>query len=169
MTRSIESRFLAIVAITVFILVVPLFALFLTLASNRAAKELQDHVDILLSTNSQALAKPMWDFDREGVEQIAATIITANAVTKVQVRDASGGINVSMPPLPVWPKSGVESKSREIFYDGVEGRKPVGTITIYYSRFDAWSSLRDAEALLISIFLVAVLGEIGRASCRERV
>ncbi len=160
MTRSIESRFLAIVAITVFILVVPLFALFLTLASNRAAKELQDHVDILLSTNSQALAKPMWDFDREGVEQIAATIITANAVTKVQVRDASGGINVSMPPLPVWPKSGVESKSREIFYDGVEGRKPVGTITIYYSRFDAWSSLRDAEALLISIFLVAVLGVV---------
>ena len=106
MTRSIESRFLAIVAITVFILVVPLFALFLTLSSERAAKELQDHVEILLAANSQALAKPMWDFDRESVEQIAATIVSANAVSKVQVRDASGGINVSMPPLPNWPKNG---------------------------------------------------------------
>ncbi len=160
MTRSIESRFLAIVAITVFILVVPLFALFLALSSDRAAKELQDHVEILLATNSQALAKPMWDFDREGVEQIAATIISANSVSKVQVRDLSGGINISMPPLPAWPKSGVESKSREIFYEGVEGRKPVGTITIYYGRFDAISSLRDAEAILIGIFVVAVLGVV---------
>ncbi|PPJ45998.1 sensor domain-containing diguanylate cyclase [Rhizobium sp. KAs_5_22] len=160
MTRSIESRFLAIVAITVFILVVPLFALFLALSSDRAAKELQDHVEILLATNSQALAKPMWDFDREGVEQIAATIISANSVSKVQVRDLSGGINISMPPLPRWPKSGVESQSREIFYEGVEGRKPVGTITIYYGRFDAISSLRDAEAILIGIFVVAVLGVV---------
>ncbi len=160
MTRSIESRFLAIVAITVFILVVPLFALFLALSSDRAAKELQDHVEILLATNSQALAKPMWDFDREGVEQIAATIISANSVSKVQVRDLSGGINISMPPLPSWPKSGVESQSREIFYEGVEGRKPVGTITIYYGRFDALSSLRDAEAILIGIFVVAVLGVV---------
>ncbi|MBV2184745.1 MAG: diguanylate cyclase, partial [Rhizobium sp.] len=160
MTRSIESRFLAIVAITVFILVVPLFALFLTLSSDRAAKELQDHVEILLATNSQALAKPMWDFDHEGVEQIVATIISTNSVSKVQVRDLSGGINISMPPLPAWPKSGVESKSREIFYEGVEGRKPVGTITIYYGRFDALSSLRDAEAILIGIFVVAVLGVV---------
>ncbi|MBW8301743.1 MAG: EAL domain-containing protein [Hydrogenophaga sp.] len=160
MTRSIESRFLAIVAFTVFILVVPLFALFLTLSSERAAKELQDHVEILLATNSQALAKPMWDFDREGVEQIAATIVSANGVSKVQVRDLSGGINISLPPLPAWPKSGVESKSREIFYEGVEGRKPVGTITIYYGRFDTLSSLRDAEAILIGIFVVAVLGVV---------
>ncbi|GEO83928.1 MULTISPECIES: EAL domain-containing protein [Alphaproteobacteria] len=160
MTRSIESRFLAIVAITVFILVVPLFALFLALSSDRAAKELQDHVEILLATNSQALAKPMWDFDREGVEQITATIISANAVSKVQVRDLSGGINVSMPPLPIWPKSGVQSKSREIFYDGIDGRKQVGTITIYYGRFDALASIHDAEAILIGIFIVAVLGVV---------
>lgn len=158
MTRSIERRFLAIVATTVFILVVPLFALFLSLSSDRAAKELQDHVEILLATNSQALAKPLWDFDRESVEQIATTIVSANAVSKVQVRDLSGGINVSMPPLPTWPKSGVESKSREIFYQGIDGRRQVGTITIYYGRFDALSSLRDSEAILIGIFIVAVLG-----------
>ncbi|SSC71295.1 unnamed protein product [Ciceribacter sp. T2.26MG-112.2] len=169
MTRSIESRFLAIVAITVFILVVPLFALFLTLSSDRAARELHDHVEILLATNSQALAKPMWDFDRESVEQIAATIVSANAVSKVQVRDLSGGINVSMPPLPTWPKSGVESKTREIVYDGVDGRKQVGTITIYYGRFDALSSLRDAEAILIGIFIVAVLGVVLAAIFGNRI
>ncbi|MHA7968498.1 EAL domain-containing protein [Rhizobium sp. CAU 1783] len=169
MTRSIESRFLAIVAIIVFILVVPLFALFLTLSSERAAKELQDHVEILLAANSQALAKPMWDFDRESVEQIAATIVSANAVSKVQVRDASGGINVSMPPLPNWPKNGVQSMSREIFYEGLDGPKSVGTITIYYGRFDAFSSLRHAELILIGIFIVAVLGVVAGAIFGNRI
>ncbi|MHB0952675.1 MAG: putative bifunctional diguanylate cyclase/phosphodiesterase [Allorhizobium sp.] len=160
MSRSVESRFLTIIAVAVVILVVPLLVLFLALSSERSARELHDHVSVLLAANAQALAKPMWDFDREGVEQIAATIISANAISKVQVRDLSGGINVSMPPLPKWPKSGVESKSREIFYEGIDGRKPVGTITIYYGRFDPLSSLGDAEIILIGIFVVAVLGVV---------
>ncbi|HCL65019.1 MAG TPA: diguanylate cyclase [Rhizobium sp.] len=160
MSRSVESRFLTIIAVAVVILVVPLLVLFLALSSERSERELHDHVEVLLAANAQALAKPMWDFDREGVEQIAATIISANAISKVQVRDLSGGINVSMPPLPKWPKSGVESKSREIFYEGIDGRKPVGTITIYYGRFDPLSSLGDAEIILIGIFVVAVLGVV---------
>ncbi|NGO62633.1 EAL domain-containing protein [Rhizobium daejeonense] len=169
MNRSVESRFLAIVAITVFVLIVPLFALFLTLSSEQAGKELKDHVEVLLATNAQALAKPMWDFDRESVEQITVTIVSANAVSKVQVRDVSGGISVSMPPLPVWPKNGVRSMSRDIFYQTLDGPKQVGTITIYFDRLDALSSLRRADGMLIGIFVIAVAGIIGAAILGNRV
>ncbi|WP_159950349.1 EAL domain-containing protein [Rhizobium sp. 18065] len=169
MTRSVESRFLAIVAITIFILVVPLFALFLSLTTDRASSELQQNLEVLIAANGQALAKPMWDFDRESVEQITATIISNSTVSRVHVRDLSNGINVSMPALPKWPKNGLSSITREIFYHAIEGPKLVGTITIYYSRIDMFSSLRQAEVLLIGIFMLAVLGVVGAAVIGNRV
>jgi diguanylate cyclase (GGDEF)-like protein/PAS domain S-box-containing protein len=169
MTRSVESRFLAIVAITIFILVVPLFALFLSLTTDRASGELQQNLEVLIAANAQALAKPMWDFDRESVEQITATIISSSTVSRVHVRDLSNGINVSMPALPKWPKNGLSSITREIFYNAIEGPKLVGTITIYYSRIDMFSSLRQAEVMLIGIFMLAVVGVVGAAVIGNRV
>ncbi len=169
MTRSVESRFLAIVGITIFILVVPLFALFLSLATERASNELQQNLDILLAANAQALAKPLWDFDEESVEQITATIVSNGPVSRVNVKDISGGISVSMPALPKWPKNGLESITREIFYRAVEGPKSVGTITIYYSRIDMFSSLRQAEVMLIGIFMLAVVGVVGAAIVGNRL
>lgn len=169
MTRSVESRFLAIVGTTIFILVVPLFALFLSLATERASNELQQNLDILLAANAQALAKPLWDFDQESVEQITATIVSNGPVSRVNVKDVSGGIAVSMPALPQWPKNGLDSITREIFYQAVEGPKLVGTITIYYSRIDIFSSLRQAEVMLIGIFMLAVIGVVGAAIIGNRL
>ncbi|MFN3364715.1 MAG: HAMP domain-containing protein, partial [Allorhizobium sp.] len=169
MTRSVESRFLAIVGTTIFILVVPLFALFLSLATERASNELQQNLDILLAANAQALAKPLWDFDQESVEQITATVVSNGPVSRVNVKDVSGGIAVSMPALPQWPKNGLDSITREIFYRAVEGPKLVGTITIYYSRIDIFSSLRQAEVMLIGIFMLAVIGVVGAAIIGNRL
>jgi diguanylate cyclase (GGDEF)-like protein/PAS domain S-box-containing protein len=169
MTRSVESRFLAIVATTIFILVVPLFGLFLSLATDRASRELQQNLDVVIAANAQALAKPLWDFDRESVEQITATIVSSGMISRVTVKDLSGDIAVSMPALPRWPKNGLETISREIYYRAMEGPKLVGTITLYYSRIDMFSSLRQAEALLIGIFILAVLGVVGAAVIGNRI
>lgn len=169
MTRSVESRFLAIVAITIFILVVPLFGLFLSLATERASRELQQNLDVVIAANAQALAKPLWDFDRESVEQITATIVSNGMISRVTVKDLSGDIAVSMPALPKWPKNGLESISREIYYRALEGPKLVGTITLYYSRIGMFSSLRQAEVLLIGIFMLAVIGVVGAAVVGNRI
>ena len=169
MTRSVESRFLAIVGITIFILVVPLFGLFLWLATERAANELQQNLDILLAANAQALAKPLWDFDQESVEQITATIVSNGPVTGANAKPISGGISVSMPAMPRWSKNGLESITREIHYRAVEGPKHVVTITIYYSRIDMFSSLRQAEVMLIGIFMLAVIGVVGSAIIGNRL
>jgi diguanylate cyclase (GGDEF)-like protein/PAS domain S-box-containing protein len=169
MTRSVESRFLAIVATTIFILVVPLFGLFLSLATDRASRELQQNLDVVIAANAQALAKPLWDFDRESVEQITATIVSNGMISRVTVKDLSGDIAVSMPALPRWPKNGLETINREIYYRAMEGPKLVGTITLYYSRIGMFNSLRQAEVLLIGIFMLAVIGVVGAAIIGNRV
>ncbi len=169
MRRSVESRFLAIIAIAVGILVIPLLALFLALSSERAAKELNDRVEILLDANAQALAKPLWDFDLESAEQITAAIASDEAITKVRVRDVSGGINVSMPPMPPWPKGGIQSRYRPIIYKTLDGPKTVGTITVYYHRLGIFSALREAEGVFIGIFIVAILAMVGAAILGNRI
>ncbi len=169
MTRSVESRFLAIIAIAVGILVIPLLGLFLALSSERSAKELDDHIEILLAANAQALAKPLWDFDLESAEQIAAAITSDKAITKVRVRDVSGGINVSMPPMPSWPKGGVQSRYRPIIYKTLDGPKTVGTITVYFYRLDVFSTLRQAEGAFIGIFIIAILAMVGAAILGNRI
>ncbi|QLF70963.1 EAL domain-containing protein [Peteryoungia desertarenae] len=169
MTRSVEGRFLSIVATTIFILVVPLFGLFLYLASESASRELQQNLDVLLAANAQALAKPLWDFDRESVEQISATIVSSDKVERVQVADASGGIQVSMPPQHKWPGGRIETLTRDIIYEALDGPKQVGKITIHYKPIDLLSSLRRSEAILTGIFAMAVIGLVAAAVIGNRL
>ncbi len=169
MNRSVESRFLAIIAVAVVILVVPLLVLFLALSSERSSRELHDHVEVLLAANAQALAKPLWDFDLESVEQITATVVSDTSITKAQVHDTSGGIKVSMPALPVWPKSGVQSLSRPIVYQTLDGPKTVGTIIVYFKRLNVFSTVRQAEGVFIAIFIMAILVVVGAAIFGNRI
>jgi len=169
MTPSVESRFLAIVAGTVFLLVMPLFVLFLILSAERAEDELTDHVTMLLAANAQALAKPLWDFDQESVEQITATVVSAGRINRVSVSDLSGGIRVALPDLPVFPKNGLRSMTHAIVYKTLDGPRTVGTITIYFDRRDIFAMLRQAESAFISIFMVAVLTVIGAAVIGNRM
>lgn len=169
MTHSVENRFLAIVATAVFVLVVPLFALFLSLSTERAARELEDHVDILLAANVQALGKPMWDFDEESVRRIAATVISGGSISKIQIRDTAGALSVSLPPMPEWPKEGLRSRSMPIIYETVEGPKTVGTISVYFTRRGFLSSLREAEGSIVAIFIITVLVVISAAVVGNRM
>lgn len=169
MTHSVENRFLGIIASAVFVLVVPLFVLFLSLSTERSARELDDHVDILLAANAQALGKPLWDFDEESVRRITATVMSDAAISKVQVRDSSGDLSVSLPAMPEWPKNGVQSRNLSIVYDTVDGPKTVGAITVYFSRHDVFASLREAEASFIAIFIVAVIVVVGAAVLGNRL
>ncbi len=170
MTRSVESRFLAIVGTTIFILVVPLFALFLWLATERASDELQQNLDILLAANAQALAKPLWDFDQESVEQITATIVSNGPVSRVNVKDVSGGIcRLHARTAEMAEKRPGIDHPRDFLPARSKAPSLVGTITIYYSRIDIFSSLRQAEVMLIGIFMLAVLCVVGAAIIGNRL
>lgn len=160
MTRSVQGRFLAIVALAIAAIVAPLFVLFLSLSTDQATQDLNRNLSVLVDANAQALAKPLWDFDQESVEQITATIMSSGNVASVTVRDVSGGIAINRPGKIVKDERNLTELSRAIFYEAMEGPKLVGTVTIAYHRPDIWTSLREADFMLMGIFTFAVLGTV---------
>lgn len=117
MNNSVENRFFAIVCGALLVFVAPLFVLFLFLSSERADKEIRDHISVLLVANAQALAKPLWDLDEDSVTQISATVVSQGAIVKVEVRDQSGQLDVSQSTIPRSFDGKLVQVSRAIIYN----------------------------------------------------
>ncbi|MVA23763.1 EAL domain-containing protein [Agrobacterium vitis] len=156
MTRSVEQRFLALVAGTVFVCVVPLFLLFLWLSSQRAETDQQNSIAMLLAANAQALAKPLWDFDAESVSQISAALISGGEVIRVEVSDLTGNIRINM-PQPFVPEKTFATLAQTIIYQHQDGPKTVGTITLSFQKHGLFASIRRTEGVFIAIFILAML------------
>ncbi|MBB4955273.1 diguanylate cyclase (GGDEF)-like protein/PAS domain S-box-containing protein [Agrobacterium vitis] len=169
MNRSVERRFLTLVAGTVFVCIVPLFTLFLWLASDRATTEQRNNISILLTANAKAMAKPLWDFDVESVRQIAAAIASDQNVLHVEVEDQTGDIDIVLPEGVFSPPPKTESLSQTIIYDHVDGPKTVGTITLSFETLGFFSGVRRTEGIFIAIFSGAVLIAIGAAILGNRM
>ncbi|AVA22299.1 EAL domain-containing protein [Rhizobium sp. LEGMi198b] len=169
MSHSVENRFFAIVCGALLVFVAPLFVLFLFLSSERAEKEIKDHISVLLVANAQALAKPLWDLDEDSVTQISATTVAEGAVVKVNVRDVSGQLDVTQSTIPRSYKGLLESIARPIIYNGVDGAKNLGTITVYYPALGLFDGLKNEEIVFISIFIFAVLTVFGAALIGNRI
>ncbi len=169
MSHSVENRFFAIVCGALLVFVAPLFILFLFLSSERAEKEIKDHITVLLVANAQALAKPLWDLDEDSVTQISATTVAEGAVVRVNVRDLSGQLDVTQSTIPRSYKGSLESISRPIVYNGVDGAKTLGNITVYYPQLGLFDGLKNEEIVFISIFIFAVLTVFGAALIGNRI
>jgi nitrogen fixation/metabolism regulation signal transduction histidine kinase len=169
MNNSVENRFFAIVCGALLIFVAPLFVLFLFLSSERADKEIRDHISVLLVANSQALAKPLWDLDEDSVTQISATMVSQGAIVKVEVRDQSSQLNVTQSTIPKSFDGELVQVSRAIIYNTVDGPKNLGSIAVYYPKLGLFSGLKHEEVVFISIFIFAVLTVFGTALIGNRL
>ncbi|MBO9125024.1 MULTISPECIES: EAL domain-containing protein [unclassified Rhizobium] len=157
MHNSVQNRFLGIVFAALVLLVTPLFVLFLFLSSGRAEKEIRDHISVLLVANSQALAKPLWDLDEDSVAQISAAVVSQGKIVKVQVRDASGQLDVTQSTIPSSYDGQLIEVSHAITYTTLDGPKKLGTISVFYPAPDLFSGLKNEEIIFLSIFVFAVL------------
>lgn len=169
MNNSVENRFFAIVCGALLVFVAPLFVLFLFLSSERADKEIRDHISVLLVANAQALAKPLWDLDEESVTQISATVVSQGAIVKVEVRDQSGQLDISQSTIPRSFDGKLVQVSRAIIYNTVDGPKNLGSISVYYPVLGLFSGLKQEEIVFISIFIFAVLTVFGTALIGNRI
>lgn len=161
MKSSVERRFLALVACTVFVCIVPLFTLFLWLASSNASTEQRHNISVLLTANAKAMAKPLWDFDAESVRQIAAAVVSDASVMRVTVKDQTGDIDITLPSAPLSPALNITSLSENIIYQHIDGPKQVGTITLFFQPTGFFSSVDSNERILVAIFSGALLIVIG--------
>ncbi|CDN48683.1 EAL domain-containing protein [Neorhizobium galegae] len=169
MTHSVESRFIAIISGALLVVVAPLFTLFLALSSQQAAKNLSEHVNVVLVTNSQALGKPLWDLDTDSIHQVASMLVADPAISGVQISDNTGKLNISEVDVNPADFRGLEAISEPIFYKSQQGTRNVGSITVYVPKLGWFSALHQMEMAFISIFIITILTVFGAAILGNRV
>ncbi|MBW9062705.1 EAL domain-containing protein [Rhizobium herbae] len=156
MMHSVENRFIAIVCGAMLMFVAPLIVLFLTLSSERVARERLQNTQILMEAGAQALGKPLWDFDRDGAEHIAKSLSANVDVLSVHIKDSSGTISVHVPPVPVDPNVPHKTLSKEILYNSQDGQRSVGTVEIWVATPGLLSRFSKDELTVFAILVVAV-------------
>ncbi|OBZ93352.1 diguanylate cyclase [Pararhizobium polonicum] len=156
MMHSVENRFIAIVCGAMLIFVAPLIVLFLSLSSERVARESLQNTQVLMEAGAQALGKPLWDFDTDGIEQIAKSLIGDVSIMSVHVKDSSHSISVQLPAGPVDASLSHTVLTKEIFYDSRDGQKSVGSIEIWVITPGLLSRFSKDELSVFVILIVAV-------------
>ncbi len=165
MMHSVENRFIAIVCGAMLLFVAPLLALFLTISGERVARERLHNVELLMTASSEALGKPIWDFDQDGIERIGRSLLGATNVRVVTIRDAAGKVLVQRPQQHNDTTAG-HTLQTPISYDGVNGTKTVGTLEAFVpasgilSRFskDEWAVLGILLFAVAIVFTAALIG-----------
>ncbi len=154
--HSVESRFIAIVIGALLVFVAPLFLLFLILSSDRVARERLQNTEVLLQANVQALGKPLWDFDKESIDQIVTALQADADISYVQVRDTSDVIDIRKPAVSPNPDDARSIVKTDILYKATDGIKKVGTAEIWIRKEGLFSRFSKDELSIFAIFFFAV-------------
>ncbi len=167
MAHSVESRFIAIVSGALLTVVAPLFTLLLTLSYHEAIRSQRNHLEILLSTNAQALARPLWDLDDDTINQITGTLVSDPVIRMVEVKDTSGQLDIVQTAGSDIIQDAA-STTREVTYKTTKGSVTVGQLTVYYDDISLLTSLSRTELAFITIFILAVLAIVLAAVAGNR-
>ncbi|KJF73786.1 EAL domain-containing protein [Agrobacterium arsenijevicii] len=167
MAHSVESRFIAIVSGALLTVVAPLFTLLLTLSYHEAIRSQRNHLEILLSTNAQALARPLWDLDDDTINQITGTLVSDPVIRMVEVKDTSGQLDIIQTAGSDFVQDAA-STTREVTYKTTNGVVTVGQLTVYYDDVGLLTSLSRTELAFITIFILAVLTTVLAAIAGNR-
>ncbi|WP_421477263.1 EAL domain-containing protein [Agrobacterium tumefaciens] len=167
MAHSVESRFIAIVSGALLTVVAPLFTLLLTLSYHEAIRSQRNHLEILLSTNAQALARPLWDLDDDTINQITGTLVSDPVIRMVEVKDTSGQLDITQTAGSDIIQDAA-STTREVTYKTTNGVVTVGQLTVYYDDIGLLTSLSRTELAFITIFILAILTTVLAAIAGNR-
>ncbi|NSY48971.1 EAL domain-containing protein [Agrobacterium tumefaciens] len=167
MAHSVESRFIAIVSGALLTVVAPLFTLLLTLSYHEAIRSQRNHLEILLSTNAQALARPLWDLDDDTINQITGTLVSDPVIRMVEVKDTSGQLDIIQTAGSDIIQDAA-STTRAVTYKTTNGVVTVGQLTVYYDDIGLLTSLSRTELAFITIFILAILTTVLAAIAGNR-
>lgn len=157
--RSVEKQFILIICSALCIFVVPLFGLFFYMAAERTLHERAERINVMLTTNAQALGKPLWDFDVDSAHKVAAAIAANQQVEAVHVRDVSNTIEIDVPAAATKRPVKIKQLVAPIRYAAVDGNKVVGTLVVDVEDGGLLSTvgIRDISFMSIFVFAVAIV------------
>ncbi|WP_173509590.1 putative bifunctional diguanylate cyclase/phosphodiesterase [Sinorhizobium psoraleae] len=156
MMHSVENRFIAIICGAMFVFVAPLLALFLTISSERVARERLQNIELLMEASGEALGKPIWDFDQQGIDRIARSLMNATEIRAVTVRDAGGNILAQLPVGGIAGTTANRSLKTAIAFDSIDGVKEVGALEVVVPTPGILSRFSKDEWTVLAILLFAV-------------
>ncbi|NRP70309.1 putative signaling protein [Ensifer psoraleae] len=154
--HSVENRFIAIICGAMFVFVAPLLALFLTISSERVARERLQNIELLMEASGEALGKPIWDFDQQGIDRIARSLMNATEIRAVTVRDAGGNILAQLPVGGIAGTTANRSLKTAIAFDSIDGVKEVGALEVVVPTPGILSRFSKDEWTVLAILLFAV-------------
>ncbi len=156
MMHSVENRFIAIVCASMLIFVAPLLVLFLSLSSERLARERIETANGSMEASAQALGKPLWDFDSESVAQIAKSLTDDPDILSVNITDVSSSISVQLPPGQFDEAVPHITLATAIHYEAPSGLQQVGMIDIRVAVPGLLSRFSRDELSVFAILIFAV-------------
>lgn len=156
MMHSVENRFIAIVCGAMLVFVAPLIVLFLSLSSERIARERLQNAENLMEASAQALGKPLWDFDTDAIQQIARAISADVGVLSVSITDSSSSISVRIPEAGADVSAAHSVLSHDIFYDTPDERKIMGRMEVWVATPGLLSRFGKDELIVFAILVIAV-------------
>ena len=169
LTHSVEKRFIVIVCTALVVLIAPLFGLLFYLSAERALQDRTDRINVMTTANAQALGKPIWDFDKESVRKIAATILSSDIIESVHVGDSSGSISISIPETGRKHDIPTRTLTVPVEYESPDGIKNVGTLTVEVDNRGVLSTIALRDVAFISIFALSVLIVFAAALIANRI
>lgn len=160
MVNSLQARFVIIMFAATILFAVPLFVAFSIISARSLELHTTARRQQVMEANANALAKPLWDFDNEGVARISAAIGQASEIRGVAVSSLAGAIVASSPSLDKpQPSQGIRLDTK-IIYKSSDGDKDVGTLTlwfsevsptIFYKREVAWTGILFMASILVLV------------------
>lgn len=162
--KSAQAKFVSIMLLTLIGVNGPLLASFFVVSTNSVERKMLEKKRAIVDVNSEAISKPLWDFDYENVEKWAESIARDRDIATVDILDyqdhpVATASNVSVHGAA--PVGDDTVYAKQIFY-AVDGKSSaVGTlrITFFADRIgDAvWQEV-SKSALLFVVSTITVLG-----------
>jgi len=161
--NSIQRKFLLTMFLALVAVNGPLLAVFFIVSSDSIKREMRAKNDAILTVNSAALSKPLWDFDFANLEQWANTIALDPHIAIVEILDDTGKLVADArkeSEQQTAAATNLEEEASDIFRTVGDKRVRVGTLKITYhiDQIDmaVWQEV-GKSAILFVVSTIAVL------------
>ncbi len=165
--RSIQRKFLAIMFLALVAVNGPLLAIFFVVSSDSIKREMQAKHEAILSVNSTALSKPLWDFDFANLDEWASTIVLNPGIAKVEILDDSNHTvakAVSQKVMSGALGSIFEIEERDITRSNAGKQVRVGTLRITYGNKQineaVWGEVGKSAILFIASTIAVLIAAV---------
>ncbi len=165
--RSIQRKFVAIMFLALVAVNGPLLAIFFVVSSDSIKREMHAKHEAILSVNSKALSKPLWDFDFANLNEWASTIVLNPGIAEVEILDDNNQTvakAVSQEATADVLGSDFEVEDRAIVRTNAGKQTRVGTLRITHGHDQinnsVWNEVGKSAILFIASTIAVLIAAV---------